>query len=278
MFLAVALLGCLAPLTSCGELSGRLSEPPASTPPVWTPPAAESPHLVLGNPSGATQDALDTENLLIVGRGSAISYNAQRGTANWVSWKTTEEDLGESIPRPIFRSDPRLPPGVERVEYHHYSGSGYDRGHLVPSADRFADAELNAETFYMTNIVPQKAALNRYPWERLESYVRRQVRSGNDAYNIAGCYGELERLRRLSVPTNCWKIVLLLPKGSPPLNISKASRVIAVDMPNSDNIGNRDWKHFRVTVREIEQRTGFDFLSALPPETQDRVETVLDSK
>ena len=102
----------------------------------------------------------------------------------------TREDLGDKLRRPDFQPDNRLPPGVDRITTFDYIGSGYDRGHVVPSGDRFGDREANAETFLMTNIVPQTGALNQFPWEQLESYSRYLIRRGNDVYTIAGVYGD----------------------------------------------------------------------------------------
>ncbi len=36
-----------------------------------------------------------------------------------------------------------------------YRGTGYDRGHFVPSGDRTNTPEQNTATFMLTNIIPQ---------------------------------------------------------------------------------------------------------------------------
>lgn len=243
-------------------------------------PARESPpsvHLMLGNPSNATTD--QPNNYLLAGSASVISYNNDRGSANWVSWLTAKADLGNKLQRPDFRPDPRLPSGFERIGYYDYSGSGYDRGHILPSADRFGNAAMNAQTFYMSNIVPQTAGLNQFPWEKLESYSRSLARKGNDVYTIAGVYGEKGRLRRkITVPTNCWKIIVVLRHGSTLKDIDERTRVIAVDMPNTEGIENDGWEKYRTSVRVIEQKTGYNFLSALPAELQEKLENRIDDK
>ena len=160
-------------------------------------------------------------------------------------------DLGESIPRPQFEPDRSLPFGLAEIKPTDYNGSGYDRGH-VPSADRFGDPSLNAEVFLMTNIVPQSCDLNQYPWEKLESYARGIVRRGSDVYTIAGVYGEQRRVhRRVTAPTNCWKIVVVLPRGGGLADVNENTRIIAVDMPNVDGIGKDRWQKYRTTVRAI---------------------------
>lgn len=238
------------------------------------PPKIESVHLAFGNPSNATTDEANETNFLVIGEGSVFSYNNSRGSANWISWRTTRADLGPSIPRPDFRPDPRLPRGYNRVGYYDYSGSGYDRGHLVPSADRFANPRLNEETFLMSNIVPQTGALNQYPWNKFEMYVRSQVRRNLDVYQIAGCYGDAGWLKnKIAVPTNCWKVAMFLTRGRGPDKIDERTRIIAVDLPNVDGIEDESWEKFRTTIREIEQKSGLDLFADWPRQFQDVVET-----
>ncbi len=274
------LLALSAGCQSVAERFGRAWEADTAPPTTTADSPVELPasvHLAFGNPSKATSDAADRDNYLIVGEGSVIAYNYSRGTANWVSWRTTRVDLGNSIPRPDFRPDPRLPDGFRRIGYYEYSGSGFDRGHLVPSADRFANAALNEETFLMTNIVPQKGALNQYPWQKFESYARVQARRAGDVYQIAGCYGEQERLKnKVTAASNCWKIVAVAPRGKQVSDLDRRMRIIAVDMPNIDGIENERWERYKTTIREIEMRTGFDFLHDLPQDSQDRLETRME--
>jgi len=242
-------------------------------------PAPESAHLLLGNPSNAVSDPNNRDNYLLLKSTFAISYNNSRGTANWVAWKTTISDLGDSIERPEFRPDQSLPKRFVRVNATDYTRSGYQRGHLVPSADRFSDAAANLETLMMTNIVPQTGDLNQFPWAKFESYVRFNVRRNSDVYQIAGVYGDKERIRKkVTAPTNCWKIVLILPAGSDVANIDRETRIIAIDMPNSIGIAKDRWQKHKTTVRSIEQKTGYNFLSRLPGELQEVLENRIDGR
>ncbi|MBX3245388.1 MAG: DNA/RNA non-specific endonuclease, partial [Acidobacteria bacterium] len=110
------------------------------------------------------------------------------------------------------------------------------------------------------------------------SLVRRN-RNGFDAYQIAGGYGELPTKKgRLTAPTNCWKIVVLIPRGSDPATISEKTRIIAVDMPNIEGIEGRHWQSFSTSVRSIEDKTGYDLFSLLPKDLQDRLETRIEIK
>ena len=272
-FLPAILIGLCFFAAGC-SLRPRAFETPNNEPSLNGRPTT-SVHLAFGNPSNANEN--DENNYLVVGEGSAFSYNNSRGTINWVSWKATKADLGDSIPRPDFRPDPRLPAHFIRIGYYDYSGSGYDRGHMVPSADRFANRKLNEETFMMTNIVPQTEALNQFPWNKLEMYVRSQAWRGRDVYQIAGVYGNKGVLNgKVTVPTNCWKVVVLLPSGRTPDQIDERTRIIAVDMPNVDGIENERWERYKTTVRSIEEKTGLDLFAGLSGDLQDKIETRIE--
>lgn len=278
----LCLLAGVFAFSGCESLHDQFREPPKQEQPQTRQApdprsVVNSVHLPFGNPSNAAADPGNEDNFLLVGEGSVISYNNARGTANWAAWRTTRNDVGDSLKRPPFLTDPRLPRWYKRVVPSDYSGSGYDRGHLVPSADRFGDARLNAETFLLTNIVPQNRTLNQYPWNDFEQHVRAEVRKGFDAYQIAGVYGEAGRLKnRIVVPTNCWKVVVLVKRGTNPATINEKARVIAVDMPNQEDLAHEKWEPFRITVREIEQRTGLDIFSTLPSEIQETLETRME--
>jgi endonuclease G len=261
----VLLFGVLLLASSCT----RLTQPEVK---IGNEP---DPLLPFGNPSDASNAY--PNNYLLRKSTFVLSYNNSRGSANWVAWRTTIADLGDSITRPDFEPDPTLPIGFDRVTPSDYISSGFDRGHMVPSADRFGNPAANAETFLMTNIVPQSHALNQYPWEKLERYARGIVHRGEDVYTIAGVYGEKARLRgRVSAPTNCWKIIIVLAHGAGIESVGDSTRVIAVDMPNNENIGHNRWQDFLTSVRSIEQKTGYNFLSVLPQDMQDILENRVD--
>ncbi len=89
---------------------------------------------------------------------NALSYNKSKSIANWVSWQLNQKWLG-NIKRcqgvqDGFSPDNTLPSGFKPVLPTDYKGSGFDRGHLTPSADRTDNAADNCAVFQMTNIIP----------------------------------------------------------------------------------------------------------------------------
>jgi endonuclease G len=244
-----------------------------------TPAEAVKTYLMLGNPSNA--GTTDDNNYQLVNNYMIISYNRSRAIPNWVAWRVTKADMSDLQRVDSFRPDDRLPAGWVRIKPSDYTGSGYDRGHICPNADRDGSPEAMASTFVMTNMTPQTPDLNRGPWEKLEGYLRTLVTRGSDVYIYAGVYGENGKLKnKISIPTNNWKIAVVVPAGTGISGVTETMRVIAVDMPNVKGIKNADWQTYRTTVRTIEQKTGLSFFATMQPNIQsafrDKVDTIND--
>ncbi len=263
--------------------SGEITQPnaPNANPalPPDSPQQAEQIYLALGNPSGA--NASTPNNYLLSNKYFILSYNRDRGIPNWAAWRISKMELGD-FPRPNpdpFHPDDRLPKGWNRITPSDYTRSGFDKGHVCPSADRSASVEGMSETFLMSNMTPQTGDLNRGPWQKLEGYLRTLVTRGNDVYIYAGVYGENGKVKNeISIPTNSWKIAVVVPGGAPLSSVNENTRVIAADMPNVKGIKNADWQIYRTSVRQIEQKTGYNFLTNLPQNVQDVLETKIDNQ
>lgn len=104
-----------------------------------------------------------------------IVYDPQLRLAKYVSYDLKSDDLKKkSFKRKNhFREDPLLlKMKLPTVKPSEYTKTGYDKGHLAPSADFSWDEKANDLTFVMTNMAPQKPGLNRDAWRRLEEKVR----------------------------------------------------------------------------------------------------------
>lgn len=106
-----------------------------------------------------------------------------------------------------FFPDPNIP-SSERAELRHYARSGYDRGHIAPSADMF-DIQSQQECFSLANMVPQVPENNRGPWEGIESTVRKMAKDRGYLYVVTGPIFRGENLQRIGgavmVPTQLFK-------------------------------------------------------------------------
>jgi endonuclease G len=261
----------------------------AQGPTTGTPQSAQ---MLLGNPSGATTDPANRANFLMQKPYYALSYNDGTGTPNWVSWRVTASDLGDAPRKQMFDADKTLPPGFKVVTHKDYSNSGFDRGHMCPHSDRAATAAMSFATFVMTNIIPQAPNVNQKAWAQLEMYCRDLVRHGQRLYIISGpagrggrgSMGAAETIAgtNVTVPAECWKIVVVLPEtnasGDEDLaKISAATRVIAVIMPNDNDAVGEAWAKFRTSPAEIEGRTGYHFFDRVAPDIAQTLRQRIDN-
>ena len=209
-----------------------------------------------------------------------LSYNRSKGTTNWTAWRLDSSWIGTTQRQDDFRPDPALPAGWYQVTDADYSGSGYDRGHMCPSGDRTNSIPNNSATFLMTNMVPQLAANNQGPWEEFESYCRTLAGQGNEIYIMSGPAGNIGTIAggHVIVPAYTWKVVVVLPNGTDDLHrVNKSTRAFGIIIPNQPPLDiNAPWRNFRVPIDAVENLTGFDFLTAIPKNTQELLERKSD--
>ncbi|MFS0518998.1 DNA/RNA non-specific endonuclease [Nostoc sp. UIC 10607] len=244
-----------------------------------------SVHLRMGNPSNAGSSY---SNFLLSKSQYAVSHNCYRGTPNWVSWQLNTSWLGSAPRQDDFRADITLPSSCYRVTSSDYTGSGFDRGHMAPSADRTNTIANNSATFLMTNIIPQSPDNNQGPWAVLENYSRDLVNQGKELYIISGSYGtggtgsngakNTIANGNVTVPSRTWKVIVILNSpNSDASSVNTNTRVIAVNMPNSQGIRNNNWTSYRVSVDSIETNTGYNLLSNVSSSVQSVIESRVDN-
>jgi len=250
--------------------------------------ATRDNNMAMGNPSGAVSSTSYPNNYLMTKTQYTLSYSDSKKTSNWVSWHLSSAWLGSTPRQDDFRADGTLPTGWVRVGGTDYSGSGFDRGHMCPSADRNGSVTDNSSTFLMTNMVPQAPNNNQITWGNLENYCRTLVSQGNELYIISGPWGQggtgsagyktTISTKNIVVPSHVWKVVVVLPVGNNDVSrVSTDTRIISVWMPNTQTVNSQPWGFYRTTVDYIESQTGFDFLSSVPVPIQSVIESILDN-
>ena len=205
----------------------------------------------------------------------ALRYDTACRQAAWVAYLLTHADVHarEAKRKNAFRSDPEVvgrgwPTAVDRD----YAGSGYDRGHLLPSADRVGSQAANNATFLLSNISPQLPALNRGVWKRLEEQVRAWAGRYDSLYVVTGgvLHPGLPRMKeRVAIPGQFYKAVLV--------RIDGAYHAVAFLVPNDADVVS-DFMAYAVTVDRAEEVAGLDFFAALPDSIERAVESRIDRR
>ena len=78
-----------------------------------------------------------------------------------------------------FQIDPEIPanlqPSIKEFSSSSMPSEGityFQRGHIVASEDRICSMDVNGQTFYMTNMQPQRGEFNTGIWEKMEEKIR----------------------------------------------------------------------------------------------------------
>ena len=132
-----------------------------------------------------------------------------------VEWWVTKSGL--ECANPVARKDKFIPDPLLKKDSdiaEDYVGSGFDRGHLAPAADnRCKGADVMEESFFFTNMAPQYPGLNRGQWKNLEEWTRELGKMHDSVFVQAGCVGDIKKVKSLSIPSHCWKVITIKKTG-----------------------------------------------------------------
>lgn len=200
--------------------------------------------------------------------GFFVGYSEALRNPLWVKYRLFDVESFKRGKRPgRFKTDDRT---LARISHDDYTHSGYDRGHMAPNfgiATRYG-REGQLATFSMSNIIPQTPTVNRNVWKEIEML---------NAKNYGRCFGEIlvitgpvfdknpERLKNgVCVPEAYYKIVLD--------RTGDELRALAFLLP-ADSRPTRRLNSALVSIDEIEERTGVNFLTALSRADQKKLES-----
>lgn len=180
-----------------------------------------------------------------------FDFSPTNHTPNWVAYKLTASDIGGDAGRAnSFAADDAIASrGYRCATNADYAKSGYDRGHLLPSADRSRTKTENRATFLFGNVAPQKPALNRTSWRFLEEYIRKQAALCDTIYIICGGVTPIDAPTMgadIAIPTLFFKAFAIRKDAA----IEKFAYV----MPNIDTTDK--FTTYQVTIDSIERLAG----------------------
>lgn len=218
-------------------------------------------HLKLGVPGKADK--------IIDRPGYALGYIEYHEQPAWVIYRLTKEQaLTKAAKRgDDFKEDPEIPTGSATLA--DYRRSGYDRGHLAPAADMAYSLRTMGDSFFMSNMSPQRPKFNRGVWKDLEAQVRYFAITEKDIYVVTGPVLPKTKTvtiggNRVTVPTHYYKVIY---DRTPP------EKMIGFILPNEGS--NRPLRDFAVTVDAVEDATGLNFFSTVPQPKQEQLESTI---
>lgn len=188
-----------------------------------------------------------------------VAYPLNKGLISSGSGRTNDWSL-----------DPKVPVAYQANVSSH-SFSGYQRGHQLPSADRYANG-ANEQTFYGTNVTPQLQALNENAWKTLEGYVREWSKKLDTLYVVTGA--DISRStstvydndgKRIAVPNGYFKALLGYKKNAQELGSGQVSGYIGIGFYfEHKGYSESQIMSQSMTLDALESKLGYDFFVNLP--------------
>jgi endonuclease G len=213
---------------------------------------------------------------LITHPGHILVYDQKHKQPKWVAHIATPDLISGNLARiDSFLPDPLVKGGTAVTTDYWYSG--YDRGHLVPSADMRWNQDALAATYLYSNISPQLPELNRESWAELEDWVRRYVNfSKSRVFVVTGpvlrdglpIMEKANRENDVSIPEQFYKVVVDLDSDSP--------KGIAFLQANGKN--EYPTISYAVPIDSVERITGIDFFENLDDALEDKIEAMREPK
>ncbi|MBX2979760.1 MAG: DNA/RNA non-specific endonuclease [Flavobacteriales bacterium] len=220
--------------------------------------------------------ALKEGEELVIHPGHILVYDQKHKQAKWVAHIATPDLITGNLARiDSFLPDPLVKGGTAVTTDYWYSG--YDRGHLVPSADMRWNQDALAATYLYSNISPQKPELNRESWAELEDWLRRYVNfSKQRVFVVTGpvlrdglpIMEKPNRQNDVSIPELFYKVIVDLDSDSP--------KGIAFLQSNGKN--EYPTISYAVPIDSVEKITGIDFFASLDDKLENVIEAMREPK
>ncbi len=201
------------------------------------------------------------KDIVTLSRGEfAIGWSPSLRHPVWAAYHVVKDARFDALKRPSFQKDRSV---ASSPSANDYARSGYDRGHLVPNraiVTRYGPDEQE-KTFLMTNIAPQRPALNRGPWREMEQRIADlwTARYG-EIWVIVGAVSPATGRTTLAhapidVPGQFYMLIVAQD--------AEGVRALAVMLPQTAQVDDFP-VHNIVTVGELEAATGLRFFPDMP--------------
>lgn len=211
----------------------------------------------------------------------SAEYDTCKKHARWVAFKffdlTAEVNVNRS-PDDSFAADPSLNANYQRIRSD-FGAKGFDRGHLCASADRLYSQEANLQTFYYTNMSPQKNSFNTGVWQSLENLTRAWGRSNtlrDTLYVVKG--GTIDKEEQIwkyidndrSKPVPKYYFMAFLNKKGDKYKGIAFWLDQTITYPTNVKLAN-----YAISIDQLEELTGIDFFVNLNDNLEKAIEQQL---
>ncbi len=218
-------------------------------------------------------------------RNYTICYDTKEYVAYWAAYPmhafyttkgTSRTDKWQYNPTISENLQPNLSGG--------YSVGSYSRGHQVGSSDRLVSKAANYQTFYYTNMLPQKQVFNGGIWNHLERLIQ-TAENGNKGgwlctdtlYVVTGgafignynYTKDNPSVKSVAIPTHFYKVLVRSKTGTTGKAITELdeSQIQCMGFWFSHDASyatdSKITSSYMCSIKDIEEKTGFTFFPFL---------------
>lgn len=213
-------------------------------------------------------------DIKVLDRGEfAVGWSPSLRRPVWCAYHVTPDVLYQTGQRPNFSKDKEAANSPAPGDY---TRSGYDRGHMVPNhaiESRYG-ADDQKKTFLMSNIAPQTPALNQGVWRNVEHRIADfwPAKYG-EIWVIVGTIpnrrGETLSGTDIEIPGRFYQVIVA----------QEGMDVRALAVVFDQHVPWREWAARNiVSIDELEEEAGLDFLPDLPKFIQNPLEAETPSR
>ena len=213
-------------------------------------------------------------DIKVLDRGEfAVGWSPSLRRPVWCAYHVTPDVMYQSGQRPGFAKDKEAANSPSPGDYTH---SGYDRGHMVPNhaiESRYGTDDQK-KTFLMSNIAPQTPALNQGVWRNVEHRIADfwPAKYG-EIWVIVGTIpnrrGETLSGTDIEIPGRFYQVIVA----------QEGMDVRALAVVFDQHVPWREWAARNiVSIDELEEEAGLDFLPDLPTFIQNPLEAETPSR
>ena len=209
-------------------------------------------------------------------RNYSMLYDTNNRLAYWVAYPLHNYYIGSSGRTDDWGYDPKFLQNVQPYLRNAFGISGIDRGHQIPSGDRTASEALNATTFYYTNMTAQSSTLNQRMWADLENKIRSWTQFCDTMYVVTGAMITTKTNTTIDYVTDNNGAQVAKPKyyfKALAQREGDTYYTIAFKMDNATYGTGESYNSYRLTVKQLEQETGFIFFPQIPEDTKNQIKT-----
>ena len=200
----------------------------------------------------------------------AVGFSDVTHTSVWSAFTVTATTSpNTTCTRPSsFASEAGASPVITDGDY---TGTGYDRGHMVPNAAMayWRGCTASTATFITSNLCPQIHGFNAGVWEQLESkvaginggssFTNGLIKKGNTVWVYCGPVFASSDLKvgtkKIDVPAKFWKTIIWK-------NSAGAIKTISFMFNHDATIPSANYMSYTTTIRAIQTATGLNLVAA----------------